>query len=139
MSVHLLPVNAGYQQFELLRRQRPCGIIYTQPVIMQTQGAQPYSAFVQAQHFDTRPDFIGKALSCYEDFRLSCIYCIKGVDSTAHVHRFHSQLHYETQGVHDRRLGAKSYLSGNQRGFEKIEYADPELAVDDELFYYQVR
>lgn len=63
MSVHLLPVDPGYQPFELLLRQRPCGIICTRPVkvaFMQTPGAQPYPVLVSAQHFDARTGFIGK-------------------------------------------------------------------------------
>ncbi len=47
--------------------------------------------------------------------------------------------HQEAQSVPDRRLSAKSHLSGAQGGFKKMEYADPELAAGDEPFYYRVR
>ena len=39
------------------------------------------------------------------------------------------------QGVPDGWLSAKGYLPGNPVGIEKMEYADPELAVGDEPIY----
>lgn len=45
----------------------------------------------------------------------------------------------EAQSVPDGCLGAKSYISGEQGCVEKMEYADPELAVGNESFYYRVR
>jgi hypothetical protein len=47
--------------------------------------------------------------------------------------------HQKAKGVPDRRLGAISYLSGNQGCVKKMEYADTKLAAGDESFYYQVR
>nr|CDS58343.1 conserved hypothetical protein [Serratia symbiotica] len=41
--------------------------------------------------------------------------------------------------VPDRRLGAKSDLSGDQGCIKKMEYADQELAAGNESFYYRVR
>jgi len=45
----------------------------------------------------------------------------------------------KAKGVPDRRLGAKSYLFGDQGCFKEMEYANPELAAGDESFYYRVR
>ncbi|CNI53301.1 Uncharacterised protein [Yersinia pseudotuberculosis] len=42
------------------------------------------------------------------------------------------------QSIPDGRLGAEGYLSGYPGCFEKMEYANTELAVGNELFYYRV-
>ncbi|SQA42428.1 putative transposase [Yersinia pestis] len=45
----------------------------------------------------------------------------------------------KAQSVPDRRLSAEGCLFGDQGCIKKMEYADPELAVSDEPFYYRVR
>lgn len=66
----------------------------------------------------------------------------KAIYTTHECHRVAEQRypcsHQKVKGIPDRRLGAKSYLSGDQGCFKEMEYTDPELAAGNEPFYYRV-
>jgi putative transposase len=65
------------------------------------------------------------------------IYTTNAIESLNSV--IHPCSYQKAKGVPDRRLGAKSYLSGDQGCVKKMEYADPKLATGDESLYYRVR